>query len=715
MRPFAERYRAALNDPNVRNGLLGFQRSWRETRDAQIEEAEQLTGSSFSTLRHNLAVMKDAVITDLDAHVAQFRQQAEAHGAIVFEADTAEDANRYIADLCKQRDVKLLVKGKSMVSEEIELNDYLEQEGITAVETDLGEWILQLAHDRPSHLVMPAIHQRRQEVAKILGRAVGQTFDPDDIPAMVKSARTGLRESFLAAGVGLTGANALIAESGGIMLITNEGNGRMSSSLPDVHVVTAGIEKIVPSFADAIDQQRLLPRSATGQPITSYTTFISGPTPGHELHIVLLDNGRRAMANDEHFAPALRCIRCGACANVCPPYQIVGGHAFGHIYPGAIGLVTTPFHHGIDAIAGAQNLCVSCGACETVCPVEIPLAKQILHTRRNVVIEKGLPLWKRATLKVWGSRRTVAAGSRLLSAASTPLRRGDVTALPFKTKQTQWRTPPAIPSQPARSRPAQWQSQPPIAETAVTGRRVLLFLQCLTDRLLPEIAVASAQLLRAAGAEVEIRDEQHCCGLPAFDAGDWDTARRMARDTITALEGVDDIVTPAPSCVVAMVDGYTELFAQEPAWRQRAQQLAGRVHDVAEYLAGPARLPDRSLSAGPSDPITVHRFCQSSNMLGADDRIEQLISELCGVEVVPLPESAICCGFGGFTSIGSPEVSEGILDRKLTCIDETGIATVVTGNPGCILHIRGGAHASGRDLKILHIAEYLAARLPRDS
>ncbi len=712
MRSFSDRYRTALNDPNVRSGLLGFQRSWREIRDAQIEEAEQLTGSSFSTLRHDLAAMKDTVIADLDAHVAQFRQQAEAHGATVFEARTAEDANRYIADLCKQREVDLLVKGKSMVSEEIELNDYLEREGITAVETDLGEWILQLAHDRPSHLVMPAIHQRRQEVAKILGRAVGQTFDPDDIPAMVRSARTGLRDKFLAAGVGLTGANALIAESGGIMLITNEGNGRMSSSLPDVHVVTAGIEKIVPTFADAIKQQRLLPRSATGQPITSYTTFISGPTPGHELHIVLLDNGRRAMANDEHFAPALRCIRCGACANVCPPYQIVGGHAFGHIYPGAIGLVTTPFHHGIDAVAGPQNLCVSCGACETVCPVEIPLAQQILRTRRSVAVQKGLPFWKRATLKAWGSRRTVAAGSRLLSAASTPLRRGDVTALPFKTKQTRWRTPPAIPSQPARSRPAQWQSQAPIAETAVTGRRVLLFLQCLTDRLLPEIAVATAQLLRAAGADVEVRDEQHCCGLPAFDGGDWDAARRMARDTITALEGTDDIVTPAPSCVVAMIDGYAELFHQDPAWRQRAQQLAGRVHDIAEYLAGPARLPDRSLSAGSSDPVTVHRFCQSTNMLGANDRIEQLISELCGVEVVPLPEAEVCCGFGGFTSIGSPEVSEGILKRKLACIDETGITTVLTGNPGCILHLRGGAHASGRNLTILHVAEYLAARLP---
>ncbi len=713
MKPFAERYRTALNDPNVRNGLLGFQRSWRETRDEQIAEVETLTGRPFASLRHELATMKDAVIADLDGHVTRFRRQAEAAGAIVYEAPDAEAANRYIAELCQARGVDLVVKGKSMVSEEIELNDFLGEESITAIETDLGEWILQLAHDRPSHLVMPAIHQRREQVAAILGKAVGQQLDPDDIPAMVKTARTGLREKFLAAGLGLTGANALIAESGAVMLITNEGNGRLTSSLPGIHVVTAGVEKIVPTFADAINQLRLLPRSATGQPITSYTTFITGPTPGHELHIVLVDNGRRAMAADVHFSQALRCIRCGACANVCPPYQIVGGHAFGHIYPGAIGLVTTPFHHGLNAAAGPQSLCVSCGACETVCPVEIPLATQILHVRRRAAGEIGLPFWKRATLRLWSSRRAVGIGSRLLAVASGPFRRGPVTALPIKTKLTRWRTPPAVPFRPARSRHELTAAAPPIAETEISGRRVLLFLQCLTDRLLPEIAIATARLLRAAGAEVEVREAQHCCGLPALDGGDWETARRMARDTITALDGVDDIVTPAPSCVVAMVDGYADLFEGEPEWRERAQQLTERVHDLTAYLSGPARLPSGALTDGDPSPVTVHRFCQSSNMLGAGGQLEELIADLCGVEVVPLSEAEVCCGFGGFASVGSPGVAEGILARKLDCVDESGAATLVTSNPGCILHLRGGAHASGRQLNVLHIAEYLAARLPR--
>ena len=225
---------------------------------------------------------------------------------------------------------------------------------------------------------MPAIHLRRQQVAALLGRVLGREFDGDDIPAMVRSARTALRERFLAAGMGITGGNALIAESGSIMLVTNEGNGQLSLSLPPLHVAIVGVEKIVPDFETAIAQVRLLARSATGQSISTYPTFITGPTPGHELHIVLLDNGRRAMAADPEFSAALRCIRCGACANVCPPYQIVGGQAFGHIYTGPIGLVATPFHHGLDAAAGPQSLCLSCGACATVCPVAIPLPRQII-------------------------------------------------------------------------------------------------------------------------------------------------------------------------------------------------------------------------------------------------------------------------------------------------------------------------------------------------
>ena len=318
MKPFEERYRAALADHNVSSGLLEFQRAWRVSRDTQMRELEQDAGRSFDELRRELAAVKDGVIADLPRHVAEFRANAEAAGTTVVEARSAAEANAYVAALCRSRGVELVVKGKSMVSEELELNEHLARAGVEAVETDLGEWLQQLAGERPSHLVMPAIHQRRQQVARLLGRALGREFDPDDIPSMVQSTRTALRERFLTAGMGLSGANALIVECGTIMLVTNEGNGRLATSLPPIHVATVGIEKLVPTFADAMRQVRLLARSATGQPISTYTTFITGPSPGHELHIVLIDNGRSAMAADPTFDAALRCIRCGACANVCP-------------------------------------------------------------------------------------------------------------------------------------------------------------------------------------------------------------------------------------------------------------------------------------------------------------------------------------------------------------------------------------------------------------
>ena len=711
MKPFEERYRAALADHNVSSGLLEFQRAWRVSRDTQMRELEQDAGRSFDELRRELAAVKDGVIADLPRHVAEFRANAEAAGATVVEARSAAEANAYVAALCRSRDVELVVKGKSMVSEELELNEHLARAGVEAVETDLGEWLLQLAGERPSHLVMPAIHQRRQQVARLLGRALGSEFDPDDIPSMVQSARTALRERFLTAGMGLSGANALIVECGTIMLVTNEGNGRLATSLPPIHVATVGIEKLVPTFADAMRQVRLLARSATGQPISTYTTFITGPSPGHDLHIVLIDNGRSAMAADPTFDAALRCIRCGACANVCPPYQVVGGHAFGHIYTGAIGLVNTPFHHSLEEGTGPQSLCVSCGACATVCPVDIPLPAQILEVRRAVA-ESTMPRWRRVALRAYASRRLVGAAARLAAIATLPLRRGGFIHAPFARGRIASRTPPAIPFRPARSRRALARARPAIAETAVSGRRVQLFLQCLTDRLAPEFAVASAELLRAAGARVVVPMEQHCCGLPAFDAGDWESARRMARDTIEALEGEDDIVTPAPSCVSAMVHDYERLFRDEPAWLERARRLATRVHDLTSYLSGPARLPNGALAAGDPSPVTVHRFCQGSTMLDSGSRLEDLVTGLCGVRVEPLPEASVCCGFGGSTSLARPQVSAGILQRKLASADETGVRTLLTDNPGCVLHMRGGAHSSGRELRVLHIVEYLAARLP---
>src|SRR5579859_6613297 len=425
--PFEVRLEDALHDDNMHRALERFAPSWRASRAAVFasEEADYGSDYSFAHMRSTLRDAKDYAIEHQAELIAQFKAQAEAAGAIIYEAHTAEDANRYIYEVCQHKGIDLVVKSKTMVSEETELNHYLGARGIKAVETDLGEWVAQLAHERPSHMVMPIIHKTRQQVGTILTEALGREISREDVAEQVAVIRVEHRKSFLNAGMGISGANALIAESGTVMIMTNEGNGRLVTSLPPVHVVMAGYDKLIGTFAEAMTQLRLLARSATAQQITSYTTFITGPaTPGKEVHIVLLDNGRSEMRADPRFKDALRCIRCAACANICPPYQQVGGHAFGYIYSGAIGLVITPFLHGIEAGAGPQSLCVSCNACETVCPVEIPLPSLILDVRRRTMEAKGLPWIKKLVFGAMAHPRIFDLFTRLASIGQLPMTRG---------------------------------------------------------------------------------------------------------------------------------------------------------------------------------------------------------------------------------------------------------------------------------------------------
>jgi len=299
--PFEVRLEHGLADDNMHRALERFAPSWRESRAnvLSLEAADYGDDYTFQHLRSQLRAAKDNAIDHQPEVLAQFKAQAQAAGAIIYEARTAEDANAYIYNLCQQKGIDLVVKSKTMVSEETELNHYLEARGITPVETDLGEWVAQLAHERPSHMVMPIIHKTRQQVGSVLSQALGREISREDVAEQVAVIRVEHRKSFLNAGMGISGANALIAESGTVMMLTNEGNGRLVTSLPPVHVVMAGYDKLIGTFAEAMTQLRLLARSATAQPITSYTTFLTGPaTPGKEMHIVLVDNGRSEMRAD---------------------------------------------------------------------------------------------------------------------------------------------------------------------------------------------------------------------------------------------------------------------------------------------------------------------------------------------------------------------------------------------------------------------------------
>lgn len=375
----------ALNDAFVQRAVAGATHKFRTERLARLAE---IPGAD--NLRDQLKAIRAATLAHLPEHLERFEQQAQAAGVHVHWARDGEEANAIVLNIAQQHGTKLVVKSKSMATEEIHLNAALEAAGITPVETDLGEWIIQLAGEAPSHIIGPALHKTRQQVAALFSELTGRELDPDDIPALTAVARQTLREHFLAAGIGISGANIGVAETGSVVLVTNEGNGRMVTSLPPVHIAVMGIEKVCPTWDDAAVWLSLLARSATGQPLSIYTNVITGPALAgdpdgpQEVHIILLDNGRSTLIGTK-YEEVLQCIRCGACLNACPVYQKVSGHAYGHPYSGPIGAVLVPLLFGLEEYEALPHASSLCGACLDVCPVRIDLPRMLLALRAEEV------------------------------------------------------------------------------------------------------------------------------------------------------------------------------------------------------------------------------------------------------------------------------------------------------------------------------------------
>ena len=363
----------------------------------------------FEALRELGREIKDHTLAHLDFYLEFYEENVVAAGGEVHWARTPEEACQVVLEICRAAGARTVTKGKSMIAEEIGLNDFLEKSGITPIETDLGEYIIQLRHEPPSHLIAPAMHLVKEQVADTF-RTAHRTLDPRrpliEPRALCDEARALLRPKFLAADVGITGANFLVAETGSSIIVTNEGNGDLTQTLPRVHIVLASLEKLVPTFEDAATLLRLLARSATGQEFSSYTTMSTGPRRPGDLdgpeayHVILLDNGRSQMLGGE-FADMLRCIRCGACMNHCPVYAAVGGHAYGWVYPGPMGAVLTPSLIGIEEAASLPNASTLCGRCESVCPVKIPLPKMLRHWREREFAQKLTPKAWRSGLSLW--------------------------------------------------------------------------------------------------------------------------------------------------------------------------------------------------------------------------------------------------------------------------------------------------------------------------
>lgn len=698
----------ALKNVNIAGALGKFSEAY------VIARAKAFEGIDFEELRARIAEIKGYAAEHLNELAEEFKRNAEAKGAKVFRTDDPEKAREYILKLAQEKGVKKIVKSKSMASEEIHLNPFLKQAGIEVKETDLGEWIIQLAGQKPSHMVLPAIHLKKEEVAEIFSKEVNERLS-SDIPRLVKVARNELRSKFLEADMGISGANIAVAETGSIVIVENEGNARLVTTLPKIHVALIGLEKLVPHFSNISPILTALPKSATGQMFTSYVSIISGQTPNFdgsqkELHIILMDNKRTAMANDPIFKEALQCIRCASCLNVCPVFRLVGGHVFGYIYTGGIGTILTAWFDELKKSEEIQGLCIQCGRCKEVCPAKIDIPELIVEIRRRLNKEKGQPFVQKAIFSVVNNRRLFHSLLRKASSLQKPFsKEGFIRHLPmFLNELVDFRSLPAIADVPFRDRFKD------IRQPEKT-KKAAFYAGCLIDFAYPEMGESAVKILNKAGIGVIFPDEQTCCGAPARYSGAFDVAANNAIDNIKALlkEDVDYIVSACPTCTAALKhefistlksQGRTDLLFD-------AERLAEKTFDLSSLLK---KLIDEGLLNLTKSPelqrVTYHDSCHLKRTLHVFREPRELLQK-AGCEIVEMFESDVCCGMGGSYSLKFPEVSKPILLRKLKNIKDTGVDTVVMDCPGCVMQIKGGFDKEGSEIRVKHIAEILVKGL----
>jgi len=708
MKSYKKQIKEALADKFLRTAMGNFNTAYRENR------IEVYKGIDFDDIRDQIAAGKDAVLPRLMELFEEFKACAESAGAKVHVAQNAREANEIIAAVAKENNVKKIVKSKSMTAEETFLNDHLEKEGYIVTETDLGEWIIQLRKEGPSHMVMPAIHLSRYQVGDLFEEVTGRKLDSENIDKLVKVARQELRPTYFEADMGISGANFAIAESGALGLVTNEGNMRLVTTLPRIHVALVGFDKLIPDLKSMFQILKVLPRNATGQAITSYVTWIKGatecgssPSNRKEMHIVFLDNGRLELARDPVFSEALRCIRCGACANVCPIYSKVGGHKYGHVYIGAIGLILTLFYHGKDNDRAIVQNCINCQACREVCPVDIDLPHLIKKTYRAVLDQEGKASVKNFLLsRVMKNRKLFHFILRKAYLAQKPFAKNRplIRHLPHVlAKKHGYRSLPVITRTPLRD---QWKRVRP--QITHPKYNIAFFSGCAIDFIYPEQAKAMLDLFQKYDVQVEFPMAQTCCGLPLLMAAEEETAKELALQNIKAMQHVscDYILTLCASCGSHLKHNYPKILKEAPERLENLKRFTDKIIDFSSFVKNVLNVSSEEFRTT-RKKVAYHAPCHLCRGLRVIEEPRKLI-ETAGLKYVPSKDEDVCCGFGGSYSIDFPEISSEILKKKLDNVEDTQADLLVTDCPGCIMQLRGGMDKRGSKIQVKHIAEVIA-------
>jgi len=708
LKEYRHQMQESLDNDFLRKTLDTFAVAYRTGR------AKAFEGFNVGQLVSDVAQAKDNALTKIDELLATFKKHAEDAGIHVHYAKDADEANAHVVRIAEETGSKKIVKSKSMTAEETLLNHALEDHGLEVTETDLGEWIIQLRHEGPSHMVMPAIHLSRYQVGDLFTDVTGALQEPD-IEKLVKVARRELREKFVEADMGITGANFAVAETGTIGLVTNEGNARLVTTLPRVHVALFGIDKLVSSLNDALKILKVLPRNATGQNLTSYVTWITGANEcavsegkKKDIHFIVLDNGRKEMAKDPLFSQIFRCVRCGACANVCPVYRLVGGHKMGHIYIGAIGLILTYFFHGAEKGKNLVQNCINCEACKNVCAGGIDLPRLIKRVHARIQDETGHPLPSLLLGKILKNRKLFHTLLRTAKWAQKPVAGHDgfMRHLPMMFfKEHDFKALPTIAETPFRDRWLKLNK-----EVEDPKLRVALFSGCVQDFVYPEQMEAAVSLFSDHKVAMSFPMSQSCCGLPVQMMGEAKASRDVAVQNIRAFEkeNIDYIITLCASCGSHLKHNYPVILADDSKMLAKSRAFAAKIVDFSSFAYDILGLSDRDFS-GDGKKATFHSPCHLCRGLGVHEAPRNLIRS-SGLDFVEADESEVCCGFGGTFSAKFPELSAELLNKKLDHVEQTGAEILLTDCPGCIMQLRGGLQKRGSNIVVQHTAEALAQR-----
>ena len=674
-------------------------------------------GIDYEAARGKIHAVKERCIDELPQLIERFKLEAGASGASVFEAKTVRDANNHILDLAGRNKVKNIVKSSSSLARETGTRTVLEKAGFEVTETDVGEWIIQLADEKPAHMTAPNAHITMEQVTSLLSRASGEKLEAEP-QCLLDATRRTLRKAFIRADMGISGANIAVAETGTIMILTNEGNGCMTTTMPRLHVALVGIEKLVSTMEDATVILRLLSRANMGMKLPVYVSHITGPSiadalpgaPGtsgqgpDELHIVLVDNGRSSLRQSSEFREALYCIKCGACINVCPVFRSLGGQTYGHIYQGGIGTVLTAYLNDFEVASDLASLCMGCKACQTICPARIDIPGMITSLRAKIVAEKGLSWTKKiAYSSILGNP------GRFDNAVKT----AGLLQRPFlDTDHMLRRLPPPFAALTSTV------SLPHIANRTLHDRlkdsikpqeakvKVAFYAGCLANYAYPELGMDTVRVLCNYGAAPYFPPEQTCCGAPALYEGLTNIAVSLAKMNIAALEeeNPDFIVTVCPGCALMLQKEYPRILDHEPDWKRRAEKTAGKIRDFSQLIMELTRSAVKKPAR--NKKITYHDPCHLRRGLGIYSEPRQLL-EREGYEIVEMEDSDVCCGFGGKAVLEYPELSNSVLQRKIDKIIASGVDTVVTNCAACVLQLRGGLDKRKSGIKVMHSAELM--------